>query len=75
MQNFLHLFCKLVSDLQIRKIHEDYDPVLAAINMLQNHPGVVNIKQTEFNLTFSFKNTSDNEVRKITKNLNVRKTC
>ena len=81
-RTFCAYFANIVSDLQIRKIHEDlssirsnHDPVLAAINMFQNHPGVVNIKQTEFNLTFSFKNTSDNEVRKIIKSLNVRKTC
>ena len=49
--------------------------MLAAINTFQNHPSVVNIKQREFNSTFSFKNTNENEVRKIIKNLNVRKTC
>ena len=48
--------------------------MLASINTLQNHPSVVNIKQREFNSTFSFKNTNENEVRKIIKNLNVRKT-
>ena len=48
---------------------------IAAINKFQNHPSVVNIKQRQFNSTFSFKNTNKNEVRKIIKNLNVRKTC
>ena len=33
------------------------------------------IKQREFNSIFSFKNTNENEVRKIIKNPNVRKTC
>ena len=57
-------------------IKSNHEPALAAIsNMFQNHPSVVNIKQREFNLTFSFKNTNENEVRKIIKNLNVRKTC
>ena len=64
MQNFQHLFCKY-----------NHDPVLAAINTFQNHPSVVNIKQREFNSTFSFKNTNENEVHKIIKYLNVRKTC
>ena len=49
--------------------------MLAAINTFQNHPSVVNIKQKEFNSIFSFKNTNENEVRKIIQNLNVRKTC
>ena len=43
--------------------------------VLQNHPSAVNVKQREFNSIFSFKNTNENEVRKIIKNLNVRKTC
>ena len=49
--------------------------MLAAINTFQNHPSVVNIKKREFNSTFSLKNTNENEVRKIIKNLNVHKTC
>ena len=49
--------------------------MLAAINTFQNHISVVNIRQREFNSTFSFKNTNENEVSKIIKNLNVRKTC
>ena len=49
--------------------------MLAAINTFQNHTSVVNIKQRKFNSTFIFKNTNENEVRKIIKNLNVRKTC
>ena len=49
--------------------------MLAAINTFHNHPSVVNITQREFNSTFTFKNTNENEVRKIIKNLNVLKTC
>ena len=49
--------------------------MLPAINTFQNHPSVVNIKQRKFNSTFSFKNTNENEVHKIIKYLNVRKTC
>ena len=36
-------------------IRNNHDPVLAAINTFQNHPSAVNIKQREFNSTFSFK--------------------
>ena len=49
--------------------------MLAAINTFQNHLSVVNIKQREFSSIFSFKNINENEVLKIIKNLNVRKTC
>ena len=81
-RNFSTYFANIVSDLQIPKIQDNasniksnHDPVLAAINMFQNHPSVVNIKQRECNSTFSLKNTNENEVRKIIKNRNVRKTC
>ena len=79
-RTFSTYFANILSDLQIPKIQDvisdvrsNHDPVLAAINMFQNHPSVVNIKQREFNLTFSFKNTNENEDRKIIKDLNVRK--
>ena len=87
-RTFSTYFANIVSDLQFPKIQdhasniksnhdpgENHDPVLSAVNTFQNHPSVVNIKQREFNSTFSFKNTNENEVRKIIKNLNVRKTC
>ena len=48
--------------------------MFATINTCQNHPSVVNIKQREFNSIFCFKDTNENEVCKIIKNLNVRKT-
>ena len=74
-------FANIVPDLQIPKIQDNtsniksnHGPVLAAINTFQNHPRVVNIKQREFNSTFSFKITNENDFRKIIKKLNVRKT-
>ena len=51
----------------------NHDPVLAAVNTFQNQPSVVNIKHREFNSIFSFRNT--NEVHKIIKSLNLRRTC
>ena len=81
-RTFSTYFANIVSDLQIPKIEDNAsniksnnDPVLAAIKTFQNHPSVVNFKQKEFKSTFSFKNTNENEVRKIIKNLSVRKTC
>ena len=81
-RTFSTYFANIVSDLQIPKIQDDasnirsnHDPILAAINTFQNHPSVFNIKQGEFYSIFSFKNISENEVLKIIKNLNLRKTC
>ena len=74
-------FLQIPTNLQIPKIQDlsdiriNHDPVLAAINTFQNHPSAVNIKQREFNSTFNFKNTNENEVRKIIKNMNLPKTC
>ena len=81
-RTFSTYFVNIISDLQITKIQEDAsdirsndDPVLAAINTFQNHFNVVNIKRRQFNSIFSFKNTNENEVRKIVKNLSFRKSC
>ena len=81
-RTFSTYFANIVSDLQIPKIQynafdikSNHDPVLAAINTFQNHPSVFNIKQREFNSTFTLKTTNENEVRKTIKTLNVRKTC
>ena len=70
-RTFSTYFANIVSDLQTPKIQDNasniksnHDPVLAAIDAFQNHPSVVNIKQREFNLTFTFKNTNGNEVCK-----------
>ena len=52
-------------------IRSNDDPVLAAINIFQNHLSVINIKQEEFNAISSFNNTNENEDGKITKNLNI----
>ena len=79
---FSTYFANIAFDLQLPKIQDDasdirstHDPILAVIITFQNHPSVANIKQREFNSIFSFKNTNENEVRKIIKNLNVHKTC
>ena len=65
-RTFSTYFANIVSDVQLE---------LLAINTFQNHPSVVNIKLREFNSTFGFQNTNENEVRKFIKNLNVRKSC
>ena len=55
-------------------IGNNHDAVVAAINPFQNHLCFVNIKHGEFNSIFSFNNTNQNEVHKIIKDLNIRKT-
>ena len=78
-RTFSTYFANIVSDLQIPEIQDNasniHGPALAASNTFQNHRSVVNIKQREFNSTFTFKNTNENEVHRIIKNLNVGKTC
>ena len=76
-RTFSTFFENIISNLKIPNIHENeyditsnHDPVLAAINTFKNHPSVANIKQRGFNTIFSFNNTDEN-VYKITKNLNV----
>ena len=71
---FRAYFANIVSNLIGVINRGSQDPVIAAINMFQNHPSVVNIKQREFNKESNFDNTNENEVRKIIKNLIVRKT-
>ena len=73
LQNFQHFFffvANIVSDFQVPNIQEDvpdirsnHDLVLVAVNTLQNHPSVVNIKHKEFNSTLSFKNTNESLAR------------
>ena len=60
----------IVSDFKVPNIQEDvpdirsnHDLVLVAVNTLQNHPSVVNIKHKEFNSTLSFKNTNESLAR------------
>ena len=49
--------------------------MLAANSTLQNDLCVASIKPREFNSFFSLKSANENEVRKIIKNLSVRRTC
>ena len=65
-RTFSTYFANIVSDVQLE---------LLAINTFQNHPSVVNIKLREFNSTFGFQNTNENEVCKFIKKLNVRESC
>ena len=59
-------FSNILCNLEIPKIQDNasynhesnHDPVVAAINTFPNHPSVANIKQREYNSTFSFKNTN-----------------
>ena len=48
-------------------IRSNHGPVLDPINTFQNHPSVVYIIQREFNTSFIFNNTNEDEVREILK--------
>ena len=76
-RTFSIYFTNIVLYLKILSIHEDvphirgkHDPLLAATKIT-----LFNIKQREFNRFVSFNNIYENKVRKITKNLHVRKIC
>ena len=75
-------FSNIISELQIPSISENIsnvtdktDPVLAAINMFQDHPSIKNITAKNFKPVFSFTHTNEIEIKKIIKGMNVRKTC
>ena len=51
------------------------DPVLATINMFQNHPSIKNIIKKKFKSVFSFTHTNEIEIKKIIRGMNVHKTC
>ena len=48
-------------------IRSNHDPVLDPINTFQNHPSVVYIIQREFNTSFIFNNTNEDDFREILK--------
>ena len=47
----------------------------AIIEHFEKHPSVTNIKNKNFESTFSFKKTAPEEVVKVIRNLNIRKSC
>ena len=51
------------------------DPVLAATNMFQDHPSIKNIKARKFKSVFSFTHTSEIEIKKNIRDMNVHETC
>ena len=51
------------------------DPVLAATNMFQDHPSIKNIKARKFKSVFSFTHTSEIEIKKNIRGMNVHETC
>ena len=71
---FSTYFANIFSYLKIRNIRKyvpdirsNHDPVLDPINTFQNHPSVVYIIQREFNTSFIFNNTNEDDFREILK--------
>ena len=47
------------------------DPVLAVINMFQDHPSIKNIREKNFKPVFTFTHTNEVEIKKIIRGMNV----
>ena len=80
-QIFCGDFSNIISELQIPSISENIsnvtdiiDPVLAVINMFQDHPSIKNIRGKNFKSIFSFTHTSEIEIKKVIIGINVYKT-
>ena len=81
MSNFFWLLLQHYLQLQIPSISENIsnvtditDPVLAAINMFQDHPSMKSIR-INFTLVFSSIHTNEIEIKKIIRGMNVHKIC
>ena len=81
-KTFCDYFSNIISELQIPSISENIlnviditDPVLAAINMFQDHLSIKNIRDKDFISVFSFTHTNEIEIKKISRGTNVHKTC
>ena len=71
-QFFCDYFSNIISELQIPSISENIssvtditDPVLAAINMFQDHSSIRNIREKNFKSVFSFTHTNEIEIKQI----------
>ena len=69
-QIFCDYFSNIISEHQIPSISENIsnmayitDPVLAAINMFQDHPSIKNIREKNFKSVFSFTHTNEIEIK------------
>ena len=68
-QIFCGYLSNIISDLQIPSISKNIsnatditDPVLATINMFQDHPSTKNIREKNFKSVFSFTHTNEIEI-------------
>ena len=68
-QIFSDYFSNIISGLQIPSISKNISnvtdityPVLAAINMFQDHPSIKNIREKNFKSVFSFTHTNEIEI-------------
>ena len=69
-QIFCDYFSNIISEHQIPSISENIsnmayitDPVLAAIDMFQDHPSIKNIREKNFKSVFSFTHTNEIEIK------------
>ena len=73
---FRSYFDGIVDGLNIKRCEiskEDSDPILNAIKTFEKHPSILKIKQLSSGCRFSFENVSLDDVKKVTRELDVSK--
>ena len=78
MPSFSYFFSKTVAQLKITnilnyKLDNTNDPLKEGLRYFENHSSITNLKSKNFDVNFTFKDTSSSEVIKMIKNLNVKK--
>ena len=74
---FRSYFDGIVDGLNIKRCEiskEDSDPILNAIKTFEKHPSILKIKELSFGCRFSFENVSLEDVKKVTRELDISKT-
>ena len=78
MPSFSYFFSKTVVELKITnilnyKLDSTNDPLKEGLRYFENHSSITNLKSKNFDVNFTFKDTSSSEVIKMIKKLNVKK--
>ena len=79
---FCGYFSNIFSDLKIPSISKNISnvnditgPVLAAINMFQDHLSITNIRAKNFKSVFSYTQTNEIEIKKVIRGMEIHQTC
>ena len=77
MEIFRPYFDKIVDDFNIKRCEiskEHSDPILNAIKTFEKHPSILKIKELNFACRFPFENVSLEDVKKVTRELDISKS-